>query len=261
MNEFHRSRIGRAFAAARDYDHYARVQHEVARSLAGRILAYRLPISPRVLEIGCGTGFLTESLADRGLGGDWLVTDLSSAMVERTRHRLSSITHEHRHLRFAEFDGEYDVPPGMGQFDLVCSSLAMQWFDDLEGAIGRMLDWLQPGGLLAFTTLASGTFAEWRKAHADEGLIAGTPEYPSVAELATMVPQHQAAPHEVEMHVERHACARSYLRALKAIGACTAACDHQPLPAGAMRRVMRRFEEGGCKATYEVVTCFYRRAA
>ena len=64
-----RARIGAAFAAARDYDRHARVQHQVAQDLAARIAALPLPPQARVLELGCGTGFLTAELARREIGG------------------------------------------------------------------------------------------------------------------------------------------------------------------------------------------------
>lgn len=259
MTGRHRQKIGRSFGAAHDYDRHARVQRDVAQALAQRIMAQALPPCPRVLEIGCGTGFLTQALAERGLGGEWLVTDLSPAMVERCRTAMTA--HAAPRLRFAALDGEYGQPDVDTRFDLICSSMAMQWFDDLERAIARMAGWLAPGGVLAFTTLAEGTFAEWRAAHAAEGLAAGTLGLPDARQLAAMHPALQIAPHGVERHVETHASARDFLRALKAIGARTAASSHQPLPAAAMRRVMRRFEADGCRATYEVVTCLYRAPA
>jgi len=251
----YRQQIGRAFAAAQDYDAHARVQRRVATALAERIAALRLPANPRVLEIGCGTGFLTEALAERVGGGAWLVTDLSPAMLDRARHRLGA----RDGWRYAALDGEYGTPEG--RFDLIVSSMTMQWFDDLPAAAARMLGWLVPGGTLAFTTLAAGTFAEWRAAHAAEGLEPGTPTFPAATPLAAILPGHQIAPHVIERLVEHHDSARDFLLSLKAIGAGTAGRHHAPLPAGTLRRVMARFEAAGAQATYEVATCLYRASA
>lgn len=246
-----RQRIGDAFSAARDYDHHARVQHHVAQRLAARIAALPLAADARVLEIGCGTGFLTRALADRDLGGEWLVTDLSPIMLDRARRRLGA----RPGWRYAVLDGEHGTPDG--RFDLICSSMTMQWFDDLDAAVGRMLGWLRPGGRLAFTTLAAGTFAEWRAAHEAEGLAAGTQPFPTAARIAALHAEAQLAPPRIDRYVEQHDSARDFLLALKAIGAGTAAREHRPLPAPALRRVMQRLEAAGTTATYEVATCFY----
>lgn len=246
-----RERIARAFAAAPDYDRRARVQRLVAQGLAARIAALDLPSGPRVLEIGCGTGFLTQALIDRGLGGTWTVTDVAPKMVERCRARIG----EGPDRRFAVLDGEHGTPDN-GPFDLVCSSLALQWFEDAPAALARMREWLAPGGHCMVTTLGPGSFAEWRAAHEAEGLAPGTPDFPAVEAFAALAPESL----HVETHVERHDNARAFLQALKAIGAGTATPHHRPLPPAALRRVMARFEEAGSAVTYQVVTCHLHRA-
>ena len=250
-------RIGQAFARAHDYDRHAKVQREVATGLAARIAELPLPAQPRIWEIGCGTGFLTEAMLNRGLDGQWLITDLAPAMVDRCRARIGP----HPNRAFAVLDAEAETPEGDQRFDLICSSLAFQWFDDLASALPRLLARLAPGGHCLFTTLAAGTFAEWRAAHAAEGQFAGTPPFPTLAHLRAVhaAPQHRPAHFtlEVEHHLETHTTAREFLMALKAIGAGTAAPGHRPLDAPPLRRVMRRFEQAGARVSYEVVTCHY----
>lgn len=246
-----RKRIARAFAQAPDYDRQARVQRLIAQGLAERIRALDLPREPRVLEIGCGTGFLTQALIDRGLGGTWTVTDIAPEMIERCRANIGETTSRH----FAVLDGEHGTPAG-GPFDLICSSLALQWFEDAPAALLRMGEWLAPGGHCLVTTLGPGSFAEWRAAHEAEGLTPGTPDFPPVEAFAAIEP----AGLHVETHVEGHEDARAFLRALKAIGAGTAAPRHHPLSPRQLRRVMARFEAAGSAVSYEVVTCHLHRA-
>lgn len=257
MNAIHRSRIRDAFAAARDYDRHARVQRVVARRLGKRIAALPLPDRPRILELGCGTGFLTEALIGEGVDGDWLITDIAPAMVERCRERVGA--GETR--RFARLDGEYGDPDDPRPFDLVCSSLVMQWFDDPASALDRMLGWLAPGGHCLFATLTAGSFSQWRDAHAAEGLDCGTPRFPALAQVECWRQSERSGGLDVETLAERHENARDFLHALKAIGANTAAASHRPLPPADLRRVMRRFEQQGASVGYEVVTGHYRRPA
>jgi malonyl-CoA O-methyltransferase len=241
----HRRQVERAFSAASDYDGQARVQRRAARRLAQRIAALPLPARPRILEIGCGTGFLTEALIAHGLDGEWLITDISPEMVERCRARVGDAPGR----AFAVLDGEYGIPED--SFDLVCSSLVLQWFGDHDAAIRRMLAWLAPGGHSVHALLTAGSFAEWRAAHAAEGLEAGTLHFPPAERLAAV---------HVDEYREHHDSALAFMRALKAIGAHTSAAGHRPLSPAALRRVMRRFEEGGAAVSYEVATCHGRAA-
>ena len=250
-----RARIGAAFAAAGEYDLHARIQHKVAAGLAERIRALPLPPHAQALEIGCGTGFLTAQLVRRLAGGTLLVTDLARPMVERCHARIG----EAPGRAFRVLDGEHGERPPEAPFDLIAASLAFQWFDDLPRALARLSDWLAPGGVLAFTTLIQGTFAEWQEAHAGLGLVAGTPRFPGIADLSAMVPPDMRGEIVLRTITEPQGSARAFLHGLKAIGAGTAAADHQPLPPGALRRAMARFEAAGAMATYEVATCLLIR--
>jgi malonyl-CoA O-methyltransferase len=151
-------------------------------------------------------------------------------------------------------DGEAPEP-GDARFDLICANLAMQWFGDLEAALGRLAALLRPGGHLAFTTLGEGSFAEWRAAHEALGLDAGTRLYPSADALAAMLPGMAV---ETIALTERHPTAGAFVHALKAIGAGVAQPGHRPLAPAQLRAVMRRFEDAGAVARYEIALCHYR---
>lgn len=238
--------VAERFDRAIDYDRHAHVQNAVAEALATRIAGLPLPARARVLEIGCGTGALTE----RGLAAvpdaDWTATDIAPAMLARASSRLAG----RPGVSLAVMDGEH--PDLRGPFDLICSSLAMQWFADLGTAVERLGGLLAPGGILAFTTLARGSFAEWRAAH-DEA-EAGVHDYPDTAALAAM-----GLDVTIREHQLTHANAREFLRSLKGIGAGTPRAGHRPLSPAALRRVMARFEANGAVARYVVASCVLRR--
>ena len=229
------------FARAADYDTHAAIQREVAGALATTIDT--LPLPPgEGLEIGCGTGFLTAQLPAQ-LG--WTITDIAPAMLERACAKRPGAT-------FHAMDGEH--PDLAGPFALIASSLAFQWFADIAAAQTRLRSLLAPGGWLAFTTLAEGSFAEWRAAHAD--LPCGLHDYPDAAALA-------ATGAQVSLRSIRHdfGSARGLLRHLKGIGAGAPRAGHRPLGPAALREVMARFDAAGAKASYVVATCLWQRAS
>ena len=244
--------VARAFDGARGYEDAAAIQAAVAEGLALRIAGLTLRPSPRILEIGCGTGFLTLALRRRIAPGPMIASDIAPAMALRARDRLRG----EADLSVLVMDGERPcLAPG---FDLVCSSLAAQWFEDLPGALVRLAGLLAPGGLLAVTTLAEGTFREWRAAHEALGLAAATPPYPTRDALAALRCPGCTVSVSVEPVVETHADGRAFLAALRAIGAQTTG-SQAALSAGALRRVLRRFDATGASITYEVATLLIRR--
>ena len=234
--------VANAFHHARHYDRHADVQLMVAERLAERILALHLPPRPRVLEIGCGTGFLGAGLAGRLAYAHYWMTDIAPGMLDRARQRFAG----YADISFAQMDGAR--PTIEGPFDLICSSLAMQWIADLPEAVARLRGLLSPGGRLVFTTLAAGSFAEWRAAYGD--LMPGTPDYPSAEALDAMGMEVS-----VEAIDQRYRNARDFLVTLKAIGAQTPQPGYHPLSPSLLRKIMARFEAAGAQARYVVATC------
>lgn len=249
------SRVTQAFDNAEAYASQARVQKRIAARLAERIATIALPSRPRILEIGCGTGFLTAELLARGIDGEWLITDKSPAMVARCRETIGDAPDR----QFATLDGEYGLGALKGEFDLICASMAMQWFDNLPKALVSLLTHLAPGGHLLFNTLTSGTFAQWHAAHRANGFAAGALTFPALADLRATL--QEAAPQSLEAETfhEQFPDARSFLRGLKMIGASTARAGHTPLNPGDLRKVMQSFEKAGAEVSYEVLTCHFRK--
>ncbi len=247
--------VATAFGRARDYDSAARVQRLVADDLARRIAAAGVAERPDILELGCGTGFLTAALRGALTGARWTITDLSPAMVERAR--LSMADALGADARWLVLDGER-ADRSLGRFDLITSSMAFQWFEDLPGAIGRLASMLKPGGLLAFATMADGSFGEWTSIVEALGWPRATPHYPSAETISAMVPAGYDVRIEQVVFPDPQRDARSFLRDLKTIGAGTPAPGYRPLPPAVLREAMARFDAGPRMVSYAIAFCLVR---
>lgn len=252
MSDSRKTSIARAFAAAAaGYDGAALAQRRIAARLGQRIAALSLPADARAVEIGCGTGFLTERLLASQKQAAWEITDIAEAMVGHCAARFPG------RAVFRVMDGEApDLAPA--SCDLIAASMAVQWFGDLPGSLGRLAACLKPGGRLVFATLGAETFTEWRAAHAEAGYRPGSLDFPSAAELQALWPGGGQGSVREERLAVWHADGRSFVRGLKDIGAQTPQPGHRPLPPGAFRKVLRRFSEG-CRVTYHVLYGDYVR--
>ncbi len=241
--------VAEAFsAAAPGYDEAALLQREVARRLAERVVA-AAPAGPRVLEVGCGTGFLSRLLMDAIPDGRWLLTDIAPAMLDQARLQVPEDRAE-----FMLMDGE--CPDAEGPFDLIVSSLAVQWFGDLGAGLKRLTDRLAPGGRLMLATLGEGTFPEWREAHAALSLPCGARRFVGSRDFPW--PEGGTASLSEDLIIVHHADGRDFARSLRAVGAHLPAPGHTPLSPGEFRRVLRALGEP-CAATYHVLYGCWRK--
>ena len=246
--------IGAAFgAAAATYESDAVPQRVIAERLGARIGAFDLPPSARILEIGCGTGFLSRALRACFPAASLLVSDLSPAMVQRCRQALGP------HADYLVMDGQHPCLAETGNFDLITSSLALQWFAEPGRALADWRQLLRPGGHIAFTTLVAGSFAEWHYAHAALNLRAGIPDYPSAASYADRWPDAGNGEIDVETLVHTYPDGHAFVTALKRIGAHVPAVGRTPLSPGALRQVLRRVAApDGFAVTYQVAFGHFR---
>jgi trans-aconitate 2-methyltransferase len=104
------------------------------------------------IDAGCGTGRITELLAERLPEGRVIGVDASEQMIEGARERLGgSVELIHSDL-FA-----LDPPEPV---DLVFSTATLHWIRDHDRLYAAILPWLKRGGLFAAQFGGKGNFAE-----------------------------------------------------------------------------------------------------
>lgn len=243
----HKDRIAQAFSrSAQTYDLAAQVQADIAAQVAMRAVSPQPPPNPDILEIGCGTGGLTQRLLDGVEGGVFLITDISAQMLMRCQDNISDAR-----ASFLQMDGEH---PDLGarQFDLIVTSLAIQWFHDLRGGLERLSQHLKPGGRIVFSTLGEKTFTQWRAAHDALDLSDGMPAFLSTGAITLALPKPGRGRVDEKMIQRRYENARAFARTLKTIGANTPAAGHKPLSPKNFRRVSEHLGQNFTN-TYHVV--------
>ena len=147
--------VGEGFdLAAEEYDDLLRRNREGARRLVAA-----LPPGPyaEVLDVGCGTGFVTQEMVARFAVRRVTGVDPSEGMLEQFRQKLDDRV-EATLIRA----GVHDMPVPDGAFDAVVSGMAFHWFPEKPAAVAAMARRLRPGGVLGILASGSGTDAEFR---------------------------------------------------------------------------------------------------
>lgn len=222
-----KSLVGRRFSAAREtYRRGASVQRRVAESLWSRVtplIEGKLDFG-RIIEIGAGTGVLTElyemALTDGGCRSSSLeLWDLAEQSC-----KLPS------NASWLTCDAETCIRSvGPESVGLLLSSSTLQWFHSPERFVGEAYRVLRKGGIAAFALYGEGTFSQLRE------LTGISLRYPALATLKAALPADAIIEAgETESITMDFASPKELLRHLKETGVNGAA---EPSPSLALRLV------------------------
>jgi malonyl-CoA O-methyltransferase len=160
---------------AHEYDQYAIVQQEMAdlllQQLAPLISAPQQVHS--ILELGCGTGMLSERLLEQFPNAQLVALDLCENMIAKASQRLAS--HHHR-VQWIVDDAEQWLQQQPSRFDIIISNATVQWFNQPFATMGAAYHLLHQEGVLAFSTFLPGTFHELHTSFAQAETALGYPQ-------------------------------------------------------------------------------------
>jgi malonyl-CoA O-methyltransferase len=271
IDELDFAEVRRAFDhAAASYDAHAVLQREVCDRLLERLDFMTLQ-PERVLDVGCGTGYGLAHLRARYAEAACYALDIAPAMLHAARARLPQARWSQRaldlltahrspltHNLCADMER---LPLASSSMDLVWSSLALQWAQDLEATLKGFHRVLAPGGLLIFATFGPDTLKELRAAFAAIDDAPHVNRFTDLHDIGDMLVHagFSSPVMEMEMLTLTYADLKTLMRDLKGIGAHNAAAARRRglLGKSAWARLEQAYEshrqESRLPATFEVI--------
>ena len=198
------------------YNRHAFLQKESAQKLCS-FLPNLAPIN--ILEIGCGTGFLTDLLQKKFPNSQILGIDISQNMIEACSQKFE----RNNNIKFSVMDGENFNSPE--KFDLIISNLSIQWFENPVQGLKNLTKYLTPNGQLFYTTIGADSFKEWKDILTDLKLssgIIGSPNYEGVF--------------QEDKNIITYKNSLDFLRNFKKIGAHQPRSDYIPLTSSQLKQ-------------------------
>jgi malonyl-CoA O-methyltransferase len=244
--------IRRRFSdAGGQYRGLADIQSVIARDLVTKACVRK---NASILDVGAGDGVLAEALVLSG--ADVVALDCAWGMVRQGQRSLPRTT-------WIQADA-VALPLRSKQFDMVISSSAYQWVDDLPSAFIEVRRILKPGGCFMVAMFAYGTLDELfvsmkRAAHADNRTLPVLRRLPSEDDVRSALSKagFKDPKVSIEKRVTQFHDVKAILSWLKGIGANSAATNFfwgKSLLAGTEKEYRLNFADGNnLRATFEVV--------
>jgi len=211
-----------------------------------------------ILEVGCGTGVLTNLVRQRYPAASLCVLDVAEGMVESVRERWG----DSPAMRYVVADVR-DFKAGHS-FDLIVSSSALHWATPLEPTMANLRGMLTQEGVLCAALMTDGTL---RELHALRRQIAPdkTPpgRLPQGFEVLSALrgAGMDVMCHEIETIQTHYRSADDFLRTIHAQGLTAGEVSRAALPLNRAELVQLRLDydqtccdaAGGVHATFEVL--------
>ncbi|MDM5279905.1 malonyl-ACP O-methyltransferase BioC [Paenibacillus silvae] len=265
---------------ASSYDTHAHVQRRMASRLAGTLAHGKnntFSHSPTILEIGCGTGFLTHRIANDWPEASITAVDIAPEMIRLASRRCLSVQHaeggkgtaEGIHFVLADIEKWVHDAPSCS-VDIIVSNACFQWLRDPQQTLNGLKRILRPRGRLLFTTFGTDTFREMHEAFHEVYLACRVQpqrhglSFHSAEEWRVMLERSgfTSYPENRLVHIERYASARNFLHSVRGMGASTS--EAAQVPGVSLRTLFTRmykvYEDrfsvgagGGVQATYDLL--------
>ena len=243
--------IRQSFAnAAQSYDAMAVLQRQVGRELIAKL---SLPQEALVVDVGCGTGFFTQQLRDRGKLKNIIALDIAMPMLLKTRQRLN----DNIPLLCADVE---QLPIASFSIDGIVSNLVIQWCQGLEQLFVDVQRVLRVHGQFAFSTFGESALCELKSAWAQ------VDDYPHVNDFCSLpeIKQFMLKAGFLDVQLESHIYQVKYdsvielMRELKGIGAhnVSQARNKQLTTKRNLQALLEAYPIGGdgkITASYEII--------
>lgn len=248
--------IKRSFSAASTtYDHVAALQRSVGLELLASIDTGKL--TGTVLDLGCGTGFLTGELLARSNHETTIALDIALPMLQTTQHKLAG----RRDVLYVCADAER-LPLAEHSLAGVFSNLALQWCSDLDAVFTGIKRALKPGGRLVFSTFGPQTLQELKSAWASVDDYHHVNTFYSETQLQQFL-QHAGFNNprlESRLYTSHYDTVQALMQELKQLGAhhVMAGRNNKITTKTAMQRMIAEYEKrrvaDQIPATFEIIS-------
>jgi malonyl-CoA O-methyltransferase len=212
-------KIASKFSTSVDfYENHADLQKQMADRLIASLEPWKaiIPEGP-IIELGCGTGFVTEGLLELYPSREIECIDIAPGMISYCQQKFK----DNDNVRFQVKDADETIPD-YPKYALTVSGFTPHWFKDPAITLGKWLEATKPGGLLLASFPGSESFPRWQKYCQELGIPYTGNSLPDVEE---MVVKMSLGPAQVDYYEDTISqsfdSVQDFFRYLKKIGADT----------------------------------------
>ena len=188
------------FSEAENYEQISYIEREDGLKLIDLVA---VPKGSKVLDLGCGTGFLAKVLAEF-VGPEGLVV-----AIDPDKDRLSVAKRKYQAGNLEFLEGSANAIPG-GDYDLVFSNHVLHWCKDRRAAFTNIARSLKPGGKVACSYVPShsynGDMLDILRNEHNQIVLSNRVSFVHEDECNVLICEHNFS----ELHRSQHECVHTF---------------------------------------------------
>lgn len=223
-------KISRSFSErAHEYNKFALLQKEVSYHLCELIADVGFGRNSSALDIGCGTGFIASNFRDEI---SFTQTDISKEMCNIASEYGKAVQADMVELPFED-----------EQFDLITSSMALQWSANIEKTFAEIFRVARKNALIALAIPTKKSLKELRSTFANIDRAESVNILPSTSEIFENIyaSKFDLVNHIMEQKIVAFDDVRTLLRSFKNIGAGTSKLNAKPITKKQLNYVVNNY--------------------
>ncbi len=248
-----KEKIRQSFSAAsHSYDSMAALQRSVGVDLLSKVKTKG--VTETILDLGCGTGFLTGELPALFDCKNILALDIALPMLQLAKQK-----NQQNKVNYLCADAE-KMPLADASIDQLFSNLALQWCQQLPDVLRDFKRIIKTKGQLVFSTFGPATLQELKAAWAEVDDYSHVNEFYGQRQIEQFLLEAGFSITTVESVVYHSAYANvmELMKELKAIGAhnVTAGRNKKPTTRLQLQKMIDIYEKQhsqGIVASYEII--------
>ncbi|WDV46130.1 malonyl-ACP O-methyltransferase BioC [Clostridiaceae bacterium M8S5] len=236
---------------AKQYNKYSNVQKIMGDELLNNIrdMTNKANVN-NILEIGCGTGYLTKAILKHFPNAHITAVDIAPGMIEHVRNTINN-----NNISFVCDDIETIALKQ--KYDLIISNATFQWFNSMHKTIANLLGNLNKNGTMIFSTFGNHTFKELHHCFQETRQLLNIKDIVTPGQSFFSLQNLKNICHDIvtksntkynidlseDFYVEYFNSCMNFLYSVKKIGANNCLADSSPLAPQFIEKVMNLYDE------------------
>lgn len=201
-----------------------------------------------ILELGCGTGFLTIPFLQKYSNSNFLLSDIAPGMIKENKKTTSNLR-SMQNVNYEICDISKNLPSG--HFDFIYSGLTFQWVSELDTLFEKINLALNDKGSFQFSMITKNTFTDLQKSFKLCNIEYSGPKMVSTQYVIDILSKFKNLKHQIVTYNEKYSSVMQFLKRIQQTGAGNPNKTH--LSPKSLKKILKTYQNNFAESNGDII--------